>query len=117
MAALIPVALRQIGVVEHLPDPAGEVWDSDGIVMSKAAHPFGIPDAVAGLASYAITVTMLATGNRMLRPKLVCDASMAAFNVVRQMVSFGKVCSWCMGAAVSTAVMVGYGWRGSRETS
>jgi uncharacterized membrane protein len=111
MVALIPIVLRQAGVVGHLPDPPGEVWDSDGIVMSKAAHPFGIPDGALGLASYAITVGLIASRSSLLRAKLVCDAGAAGFNVVRQVVTFGKVCSWCMAAAGFTVPMVWFGWR------
>jgi uncharacterized membrane protein len=110
-AALVAITLRQIGVVEHLPDPPGDVWDSDGIVMSKAAHPFGIPDGMLGLASYAVTVGLLARGSSVVRVKLVCDAGAAGLNAVRQVVSFRKVCSWCMVAAVCTVPVVLFGWK------
>lgn len=111
VVSLIPVVLRQTGVIEHLPDPAGEVWDSDGIVMSKAAHPMGVPDGVLGIASYAATIALLADGRCVARAKLVCDASAAGFNVVRQVVKFGRLCSWCMAAAVFTVPMVVFGWK------
>lgn len=110
MSVLSYIVLRQIGFVRQLPDPPGEVWDSDGIVMSKAAHPFGIPDGALGLASYAVTVGLIASGISLVRAKLVCDAGAAGFNVVRQVVTFGKVCSWCMAAAGFTVPMVWFGW-------
>jgi NAD(P)-dependent dehydrogenase (short-subunit alcohol dehydrogenase family) len=54
--------------------------------------------------------TLAARKHRAVRPllavKLAGDAGMAGFNVVRQVVSFGKICSWCTGTAVATAVMV-----------
>lgn len=111
MAALIPVVLRQTGVVRHLADPPGEVWDSDEIVMSKAAHPLGIPDGAFGLASYALTVGLIMSGSSLVRAKLVCDAGAAGFNVVRQVVTFGKLCSCCIAAAGFTVPMVWFGWR------
>jgi uncharacterized membrane protein len=115
MVALSAIALRQIEVVRHLPDPPGEAWDSDEIVMSKAAHLMGIPDGLLGLASYGVTMGLLASESPLLRPKLVCDAGVAGFNVVRQVVSFGKVCSWCMAAAVCTVPMVWFGWKAGAQ--
>ena len=112
MTALVPVLLHQVGVVKHLPDPRGEWFASDEITESKAAYPLGIPDAALGLASYGVTMALLVASrkHRAVRPllavKLAGDAGMAGFNVVRQVVSFGKVCSWCTGTAVATAVMV-----------
>jgi uncharacterized membrane protein len=108
LATLVPVLLHQVGVVEHLPDPPGEWFASDKITESKAAHPLGIPDAALGLASYGVTMALLlaARKHRAVRPLLAGDAGMAGFNVVRQVVSFGKICSWCTGTAVATAVMV-----------
>ena len=107
------IVLRQISVVKHLPDPPGEAWDSDGIVMSKAAHPFGIPDGVIGLASYAVTAGLIASGSELVRVKLVVDAGSAGFNVVRQVVEFRKVCSWCMLVAACTGSLVRFGWKAS----
>lgn len=56
--ALVPVAAHQVGLLSHLPDPSGALFASDEIADSKAAHPLGMPDAVAGLASYATTMTL-----------------------------------------------------------
>jgi uncharacterized membrane protein len=119
MVTLGVVAARQLGVVDRLPDPEGEVWDSNGIVMSKAAHPGGIPDGVLGMASYGVTLglLLLAEDAEWMRPvaraKLAMDAAAAAANTVRQVMVFGRVCSWCMATVVCTAAMVGLGWRSS----
>ena len=115
MATLVPVLLHQVGAVEHLPDPPGEWFASDEITESKAAHPMGVPDAALGLASYGVTMALLVAVQRhprvrpLLAAKLAGDAGMAGFNVVRQMVQFGKVCSWCTGTAAATALMVAAG--------
>lgn len=115
MAFLLCIALRQVRLLKHLPDPRGDVFDSDGIVLSKEAHPVGVPDGVLGLLSYGATAWLLAfsTPDRatLLRAKLVCDGSAAAFNAVRQVVVFGRVCSWCMAVAITTVPMVKFGWR------
>lgn len=105
------VAARQLGAVQRLPDPPGKVWDSDGIVMSKMAHPAGIPDGVLGMASYGVTLGLLLVAEeaKWLRPvahaKVRMDAAAAATNAVRQVVVFRRMCSWCMATVVCTAVM------------
>lgn len=116
LATLVPVALFQAKVLEVLPDPPGSVFDSERITSSATAHPLGIPDSFLGLASYGATLGLVllskqsTTARRLLGAKLVGDAGLAAFNVVRQVVSFGKLCSWCTGTALATALVV-YGGR------
>ena len=115
LATLLPVAAHQLGLLGHLPDPPGRLFDSDGITESKMAHPLGVPDSLLGLGSYGITLALVLTARRhegaarVLGLKLAADGGAAAFNVVRQVTSFGKLCSWCMGTALCTAVMVGAG--------
>lgn len=110
------VALFQSGAMQTLPDPPGEIFASERITLSPAAHPMGIPDSYLGLASYGTTLGLLLIANRCpwarraLGLKLMADAGLAGFNVVRQVVSFGKVCSWCTGTALATGMMV-YGGR------
>jgi uncharacterized membrane protein len=117
LATLVPVAAHQLGLIGHLPDPPGGVFDSDGITGSKAAHPLGVPDGLLGLGSYTVTLTLALlardspAARKALRWKLRTDGAAAGFNVVRQVVSFGKICSWCTGTALCTAVMVVAGRR------
>lgn len=116
LGTLVPVALYQAGVLEDLPDPPGEWFDSNRITSSEAAHPLGIPDAYLGLASYTATLALVLLSRRserarqLLGAKLAGDAGLATFNVIRQVVSFGKLCSWCTGTAMATALTV-YGGR------
>jgi uncharacterized membrane protein len=110
LAALVPVALYQTGVISHLPDPPCSVFDSDRITQSKAAYPFGIPDALLGLASFSVTLALIVASRnnvkarKLLGAKLAIDAGAAAFNATRQIISYGKLCSWCMGTAISAGV-------------
>jgi uncharacterized membrane protein len=122
LGTLVPVALYQSGILPRLPDPPLRVFDSQRITTSGAAHPFGIPDGWLGLGSFGATL-MLAilarrhpTAKKLLGAKLTLDASAAAFNATRQVVSFGKLCSWCTGTALAAGVMT-YGGRDAiRET-
>lgn len=117
LGTLLPVALYQTRAICRLPDPPSELFDSPTIVSSRAAHPLGVPDGLLGLASYSATLALLLTANtskparRLLGLKLAADAGAAAFNVVRQVVRFRKLCSWCTGTALATGVMVYGGHR------
>lgn len=116
LTTLVPVALHQLGALEHLPDPPGALFDSDGITESKTAHPLGVPDGLLGLASYGITLALMlaakenATARRLSAAKLAVDGGMAGFNLVRQVVQFRKLCSWCTGTALATGAMVFAAW-------
>jgi len=120
IASLLPVAARQVGAIKHLPDPPGKIFDSEGIITSHIAHPFGVPDALLGLGSYGTTLFLLLASRRMafarplLRAKLNADAAAAATNVVRQLITFRRVCSWCTATVLCTAVMVYHGRRSVR---
>jgi uncharacterized membrane protein len=109
---LLPVAAHQLGLLKHLPDPPSRIFDSNRTTGSKSAHPLGIPDSLLGLASYGVTLALalLAPANRRARKllalKLVADGSLAGFNVVKQVVSFRRLCSWCTGTALCTLGMV-----------
>lgn len=116
LATLVPVALYQTGILRRLPDPPLRVFDSDRITTSAAAHPLGIPDGWLGLASFGTTLALALLARRhqkakqLLGAKLTLDASAAAFNAGRQVVSFGKLCSWCTGTALAAGMMA-YGGR------
>lgn len=109
---LIPVAAHQLGYLGHLPDPPAKIFASDKITESATAHPLGIPDSLLGLGSYGLTMTLIVVAGsqprvrKLLSLKLAADGAVAGFNVVRQVVKFGKVCSWCTGTALCTAAML-----------
>lgn len=113
IASLMPVAMYQLHALDELPDPPGRLFDSEKIVSSKGASRFGIPDGVLGVGSYGVTLVLLIASNpsrpmvrRALRCKLALDGTMAVRNARRQITQFGKICSWCMGAAIATAGVV-----------
>jgi uncharacterized membrane protein len=121
LATLVPVVLYQLDVISELPDPPFRVFDSEAITMSKTAHPIGIPDGLLGLASFGATLTLALlsrrnrTAKRLLGVKLGLDVSVAAFNAVRQVTEFGKLCSWCTATALSAGVMAYAGRASIRE--
>ena len=132
IATLVPVALYQLKRIRRLPDPPGRFFDSNRITASGTAHPLGVPDSLPGLASYTVTLVLAVVATRkgpgapggpdrkaverLLGAKLLVDGSAALFNTVRQVISFGKLCSWCTGTALCTAAMVFAGRRHIRAT-
>lgn len=112
LATLVPVTLFQIGAIGVLPDPPMPIFASEHITSSEAAHPLGIPDGILGLASFSATLGLILlakhsrTSRLLLGGKLLLDGGMAAFNTGRQVMNFGKLCSWCMGTALAAGVMV-----------
>lgn len=122
LASLIPVALFQVKALKKLPDPPGAIFDSERIVTSKDAFPFGIADGLLGLGSYGIALSLLlaagtSRGQRnsflqtSLKGKLLLDGSMAAWNAVKQVRRFHSICSWCMGTALATGARTYFGWK------
>lgn len=124
IATLIPVAMYQTGLLTTLPDPPSRFFDSERIASSKAAHPFGVPDALLGLASFGATLALILVSRNnklaknLLGAKLTLDAAAGVFNAGRQVVSFGKLCSCCTGTAISAGVMacagrdvISHAWR------
>lgn len=117
LLTLIPVAAHQLGYLRHLVDPPAKIFASDEITESATAHPFGIPDSLLGLGSYGLTLTLIVLARsrprvrKLLTFKLIGDGAVASFNVVHQVVKFGKICSWCTGTALCTAAMMLSGGR------
>lgn len=56
------ISLYQMGVIRHLPDPPGGVFDSDKVNASRKAYATGIPDGTLGLALYGATMVLAAAG-------------------------------------------------------
>ena len=44
------ISLYQIGVIRHLPDIPGKVFDSDKVNASHKAYAMGLPDGTTGAA-------------------------------------------------------------------
>ena len=111
IASLIPVALRQFRVIDHLPDPDSDTFNSDRIVTSKMSKPFGVHDSVLGMGSYGATLALVLLAPKsdlasaLVGPKLAIDAANATFNTVRQITRFERVCSWCLLTVAATAAM------------
>ena len=62
-AAMGLIALYQMGIIEHLPDPPLPYFDADKVDASEEAYGYlSTPDGVIGLANYAATAVLAAVG-------------------------------------------------------
>ena len=56
------ISLYQVGVIQHLPDLPGDVFDSDYVNGSDEAYQFGAPDAPISAIVYALNMTLATAG-------------------------------------------------------
>lgn len=120
IAALVPVALYQTALIDHLPDPPGRRFQSDDVTLEPGTHPWGIPDSYLGLASYGTTLALLLSQketplmNVARHAKLAVDGAMAGTKVVGQ-IRKGRYCSWCLGTAAATGAMLWFGYLAGKK--
>jgi uncharacterized membrane protein len=56
------ISLYQLGVIRHLPDLPGRIFDSDKVNASHKAYVLGVPDGTLGLGLYALTLILAGAG-------------------------------------------------------
>jgi uncharacterized membrane protein len=113
------IALYQMGLIKHLPEPELPGLDADKVDASTEAYSFfETPDAVIGLGSYAVTLGLAAMGGKTraktkpwiplaLAAKTTADAAQAARLTYDQFAKHGAACLWCLIAAAATFVSAG----------
>jgi len=112
------IALYQLGLIRHLPDPPLPMMNADRVDGSAEAYErFRIPDAVLGFGSYAVTMALAAMGGTRraretpwiplaLAAKIAFDASNAGKLSVDQWTKHRAFCLWCLLAAAATFATV-----------
>lgn len=112
------IALYQVGIIKHLPEPPLRGFDADKVDAAKEAYQLlSMPDAVLGLGSYALTAALAATDGPdrarerpwlplALLGKVSLDALAAAKLTVDQWKDHKAFCFWCLLAAGATFATV-----------
>ena len=110
------IALYQIGLIKHLPEPPLLGLDADKVDASAEAYSyFQMPDAFIGLGSYAATLGLAAMGGKdratnqpwiplVLFAKVTADAAQAAKLTADQWTKHKAFCLWCLLAAAATFI-------------
>ena len=112
------IALYQLGILEHVPEPRLALFDSDHITGSAEAYSLAAtPDAVLALGSYAVTMALAAIGSPdrvseqpllplALAAKVGFDAVVAAKYTLDEWRKHHALCFWCLLASVATFASV-----------
>jgi uncharacterized membrane protein len=123
----LAVALRQLGIIERLPDVRWRGFDANQVTTSPEAYPFGIPDGVPASALYLTELGLVALRRRSeLRPRrkkwidrllvaCVATGALGAAYYAWQMITVEKkACVYCIGAIAANWAMVPLAWRIAR---
>ena len=106
------VALYQVGIIKHLPDPPGRLFDSERVNASTYAYKrLQMPDAVLMIGTYAATAALAAAGpeDRAERTPLlpVALAAKTLFDVATNLTLAREewqenqaLCAYCQTASV-----------------
>lgn len=111
IGSLSVVALYQMGILKHVPEPRLRFLDADSVDASGEAYStLEMPDAALGILSYSMTLALAAYGGAdrsvtrpwiplLLAAKVVLDAVAAAALTIEQATRHRACCSWCLLAA------------------
>ena len=113
------VALYQLGILKKLPQPPLRGFNSAKVHKSTEAYPFGVPDALLGLGSCAVTAALAAVGSPiMLGCKLLADAAAAGKLTLDECTKIRAFSIWSLLVTASTlaALPLAYGEVSRRDT-
>ncbi len=111
MASMSAVTLLQTGIVNHLPDPPFDSFDSDQVNSSDTAYALGTPDGTLSLAGLALNVPIAAFGGSsrfekqpivplLAAGKAAVEAAAAAWYFYQMPAKEKKWCAYCIVGAV-----------------
>lgn len=112
------IALFQLGVTRHVPEPDLPLLDADTVDASGEAYGLlSVGDAFIGFVSYGVTMLLAAMGGPKrheshpylplaLAVKAGFDAAQAGKLTVDQWTKHRAFCSWCLTAAAATFAVV-----------
>jgi hypothetical protein len=112
------IALYQMGIIKHLPEPPLPMLDSDRVDASAEAYSrFSTPDAILAIGDYAVTAGLAAMGGQNRAKKrpwipiaLAAKVAFDTFQAIRlfrdQFTKFHAFCFWCLLTASTTLVTV-----------
>lgn len=111
------ITLYQVGLIRHLPDPPGAIFDSDKVNGSRKAYAYGVPDGAIGLGLYALTTALAGFGGTSRTGRhpgwdLALGAAViagvgGAANYLQDMIrNQERACPYCLtGAALNVAMV------------
>lgn len=115
IAAMTAVTLFQTGIIEHLPDPPVDDFDSDKVNSSDTAYALGVPDGTLSLASLAANIPIAALGGENRASEMPLVPILAAGKAAAEAITAGwyfyqmpaKEKAWCGYCIAGALVNVG----------
>ena len=119
------ISLYQLGVIRHLPDPPGRIFDSDHVNASDKAYALGIPDGTLGLGLYALTLILAGAGGDvrggrsgifdvLLGGAVIAGAAGAAHYLYDMIRNQRRACPYCLFGAATHFAMLPFAIPGAR---
>jgi uncharacterized membrane protein len=113
----VPISLYQLGIIRHLPDLPGELFDSDYVNASDEAQVAGLPDGPVSLMMYAANLVLVAGALKKKKKRNVFDyliagnslgqAAGGAYYLYNMATEQKKICPYCVtGALINFATLV-----------
>jgi len=122
------IGLRQYGVIRRLPDLPIRGFDSNAVITSPRAYPFGIPDsalAVTGLGGIIAFATARGRGERrprwldaLLTGAVAAGVAGATYYLYDMIVRQRRLCAYCLVGAAGFFAMVPAlrrAWKGAQS--
>jgi uncharacterized membrane protein len=116
LLVFVPISLYQLGVIRHIPDLRGKLFDSDYVNASKEAQIAGLPDGPVSLLMYAANVLLAAGAIKKKKRSLfdyliagnaIGQAAGGAYYLYNMATVQKKVCLYCVtGAMINFATLV-----------
>jgi uncharacterized membrane protein len=116
MTSMGLVSLLQTGIVQHLPDPPLDSFDSDKVNSSDTAYALGAPDGTLSLAGLAVNLPLAAFGGvarsehapyvpLAAAAKAGIEAIAAGWYFYQMPVKEKKWCAYCIAGAIANATI------------
>lgn len=113
----VPISLYQLGIIRHLPDFPGKIFDSDKINASKEAQIVGLPDGTVSLLMYAANLVLAGAAMKKKKRGNIFDYFLAvnslgqagggAFYLFNMVKVQKKICPYCVtGALLNFATLL-----------
>ena len=131
LAVAIPVTLRQLDIIERLPDVSWRGFDANKVTTSPEAYPLGgIPDGVPASLMYVAELALVLARRRQRRRArptpwidrlialCVAGGAVGAAYYAWQMATVEKkACVYCLTNIALNFAMVPFAWRMVRTRS
>lgn len=113
------IGMRQYGAIRRLPDLPVRGFDSNAVITSRAAYPFGIPDAALAVTGAGAIIALATARGARRSPWLdlalgagIAGGAAGALVYLGAMVKQRRACAYCFAGASGFLSLVPLAARG-----